>query len=186
MNRVAIAVGGVLLIVLLVAGAFMAVQLISAQSLDTDLAPGTKVLENVFDNGSGNPVTVKTIIEPSPELPDKGPEAAGIFLRQEGNSYYVGSGSISLNVEVINGERSVVSDHSGPELEVVVGPDTIFYGDVTEIEIEGAESGEQRLVQEIGLAERPDEMPEGAEFAAWGERRGDRVIAEVVVFSEMR
>jgi hypothetical protein len=185
MNRVAIAIGGVLLIVLLVAGAFTAVQLISAQSLDTDLAPGTKVLENVFDDGSGNPVTVKTIIEPSPDLPDKGPEAAGIFLRQEDNSYYVGTGSISLNIEVINGERSVASDHSGPELEVVIGPDTLFYEDVTEVESNPTESGEHRLVQEIRLAEGLGEMQKGASFSAWGERQGDRVIAEVVVFSEM-
>jgi hypothetical protein len=186
MNRLAIAAGGVILIVLLVLGAFTAVQLISAQSLDADLALGTKVLENVFDDGSGNPVTVTTIIEPSPDLPDEGPEAAGIFLRQEGSGYHVGTGSISINVEVVNGERSVMADHSGPELEVVIGPNTLFYEDVTEVDFEPAESGERRLVQEIQSVDGFGELQEGASLTAWGEREGDRILAELVVFSEAR
>jgi hypothetical protein len=185
MNKWMLVIAGILLVVLLAAGAFTAVQLIGAQAQEDDLPSGVQVFENVFDDGSGSPVTVRTIIDPAPELPDRGADAAGIFLRQEDNSYFVGTGSITLDVEVVNGERSVAAEHSGPEVEVVVGHDTIFYEDVTKVEFEAGESKEQRLQQQVRLAERPEEMPEATDISAWGERRGDRVIAEIVVFSEV-
>lgn len=178
---------GLVLIGIVVAGAFTAVRLLSAPDVEADIPAGAMVLEDVFDDGSGNPVTVRTIIEPAAEVPPRPAEAAGVYKRQEDNSYFVGTGSISVSVNVVNGERSTAVDHSGPEIEVVVGRDTVFYRDVTEVNLEASESKEQRLQQEVvRMAERPSTIPAGANFAAWGEKRGDRVIADVVVISEQQ
>lgn len=183
-KTVLVLLGGIILVAVLAGGTFTAVQLLNSNQPDEELPAGAMVFEDVFDDGSGNPVTVKTIVDPAAELPQRPAEAGGIFLRAEDNSYFVGTGSISLNVTVINGERSVAAEHSGPEIEVVVGHDTIFYKDVTELEFESSESKEQRVQQEVKMVDQPGEMPETANIQAWGERRGDRVIAEVIVFSD--
>jgi hypothetical protein len=175
-----------LLAVLLLAGASTAVRLLSAQKEAGEEPPGAMVFEDVFDDGSGSPVTVRTVILPAAELPDRPAEAAGVLVRQEDNGYFVGTGSVSVSIEVINGEESSAVDHSGPEIEVIAGRDTRFYRDVTEVSFTAAESKEQTLQQEVVAVEQPESLPAGTEMQVWGERRGDRVIADVIVFSDKR
>lgn len=181
-----LAIGIIVLIGILAAGAFTAVQLIQAQRTEADLPPGAMVFEDVMDDGTGSPVTVKTVILPAAELPQRPSEASGVLKRQEDNSYFVGTGSISVNVQVVNGETSTAVDHSGPEIEVVTSRDTQFWQDVTQVEFTASESKEQTLQQEVVAVERPSAMPDGASIQVWGEKRGDRVVAEAIVFSEPR
>ena len=98
MNRKWITILGVgLVIVVLAAGGFTAVQLLADQSGEDDIPAGAMVFEDVFDDGNGSPVTVKTIIEPSPDLPNRPAEASGVFLRQVDNSYFVEICRVVLN-----------------------------------------------------------------------------------------
>lgn len=180
-----IVIGIIALLAILGGGAFTAVQLLANQG-ESDIPAGAQVFEDVFDDGTGNPVTVKTVILPAAELPVDQSGVAGVFLRQEDNSYYVGTGSTSVNIQIENGEPSVAVDHSGPEVEVVVSNDTIFYEDITEVSFEASESKEQTLQQVVRQVDEPAELLGGASFTAWGERRGDRVVATVVVFTEVR
>lgn len=187
MNRKVLDIVGVgVLLVLLAAGAYTAVQLLAAQNKLGDLPAGAMVFEDVMDDGTGNPVTVKTVILPADELPERPSEAGGVLVRQVDNSYFVGTGSISVNVQVVNGETSTAVDHSGPEIEVVAGRDTQFYRDVTKVDMTASESKEQLFQQELVPVEQPETMPDGAGFQAWGEMRGDRVIADIIVYSEPR
>ncbi len=172
-------------VLLLGAGAFTAVRLLNAED-SNDLPAGVQVFEDVYDDGNGNPVTVKTIILPAAELPTDQSGVAGVFLRQEDNSYFVGTGSTSVNVNIVNGESSVAVDHSGPEVEVVVNHDTIFYEDITEVSFESSESKEQTLQQVVRQVDLPSDLLGGTSITAWGERRGDRVVATVIVFAEVR
>ncbi len=72
MNRKILGIVGiVVLIVVLAGGAYTAVQLAAAQSESTDLPSGAMVFEDVMDDGSGNPVTVKTVILPAEGLPKR-------------------------------------------------------------------------------------------------------------------
>jgi hypothetical protein len=185
-RNILVIAGVVVLIVVLAAGAFVAADLLAEQKQKADLPPGALVFEDVMDDGSGNPVTVKTVILPAEELPERPSEASGVFKRQEDNSYFVGTGNISISVNEVNGETTTAVEHSGPEIEVVTGRDTQFYRDVTQIEYASTESKEQTLQQTLALMEQPQEMPEGAEIQAWGQKSGDRVIADVVVFSDPR
>ncbi len=177
-----IGIGLVGLLLVLGAGAFTAVRLLSAE--EEGLPTGAQVFEDVFDDGSGNPVTVKTVILPADDLPAERAGAAGVLLRQEDNSYFVGTGSTSVNISITNGEPSVAVDHSGPEVEVVVSHDTIFYEDITEVSFESSESKEQTLQQVVRQVAPPSELMAGGSMTIWGERRGDRVVDTVIVFSE--
>jgi len=187
MNRKLLAsIGIVVLILVLGAGAFVATQLIAQQKQQADLPPGSLVFEDVMDDGSGNPVTVTTIILPAKELPERPSEAGGVVKRQVDNSYFVGTGNISINISEVNGETTTAVDHSGPEIELVTGRDTLFYRDVTQVDFTASETKEQTLYQELALVEQPETMPEGAEIQAWGQKSGDRVVADVIVYSEPR
>ncbi len=126
------------------------------------------------------------MILPAAELPERPSEAGGVLKRQEDNSYFVGTGSISVNVNVVNGETSTAVDHSGPEIEVVTNHDTQFYRDVTKVSLTAAESKEQTVHQEVVPVEQPETMPDGTNFQAWGEKRGDRVVADMIVYSDSR
>lgn len=180
-----IGIGLVVVLAILGAGAFTAVQLLTAQD-EPEIPAGAQVFEDVYDDGSGNPVTVQTVILPAPELPTDGDSIGGVFLRQEDNSYFVGTGSTSVSIQVENGETSTAVDHSGPEIEVVVTGDTVFYEDITEVSFESSASKEQTLQQEVRQVDQPTGLAKGASFAVWGERRGDRMTATVVVFAEDR
>lgn len=185
MNRRILGIVGIgVLVVVLAAGAYTAVQLAGAQNEPDDLPAGSMVFEDVTDDGSGNPVTVKTVILPAVELPDRASEAGGVLVRQVDNSYFVGTGSVSVSISVVNGETSTAVDHSGPEIEVVTNRDTQFYRDVTKVNFTASESKEQTLQQEVAPVAQPETMPDGANFQAWGEKRGDRVVADIVVYSE--
>jgi hypothetical protein len=182
-----IAIGLVALLAVLGGGAYTAVQLLTAQN-DPDVPAGAQVFEDVFDDGSGSPVTVKTILLPAPEIPTSNEGVGGIFLRQEDNSYFVGTGDSSVSVQVENGEAATAIDHSGPEVEVVVNQDTVFYEDITEVNFasQEGESKEQTIQQEVRQVDPPSDLAQGASLLVWGERRGDRIVATVVVFAEGR
>lgn len=178
---------GLVVLVILGAGAFTAVQLLTAQN-DPDVPAGAQVYEDVFDDGSGSPVTVKTVILPAPEIPTSNEGVGGVFLRQEDNSYFVGTGDSSVSVQVENGEAATAVEHSGPEVEVVVTQDTIFYEDITKVNFAASEgeSKEQTVQQEVRQVDPPSDLAQGASVLVWGERHGDRVVATVVVFTEGR
>ena len=181
-KRVLVIVGGLILVLVLGAGAFTAVRLL-AEPEQSDYGAGVQVFEDVIDDGSG-PVSITTILEPSPDLPNREADVSGIFLRREDNSVFVGTGNISVSVMVEDGKPSTTTDHSGPEIEVVLTRDTVFYEDVTEISREAMESGEQHIQQEVRQVDELADLTKGASIGVWGERRGDRVIAEVVVYRE--
>jgi hypothetical protein len=190
MKRSILIASGVVVLVLLLAGAaFMGAQMLSRpdeMAGDAEEGGSVRVMEIVADDGSG-PVHLRIKIEPAPELPDRPAEVGGIFVRRQDNSIFVGTGDIELDVEVNGGtgERSVNLSHSGPEVEVVVTRDTIIYWDETEISTgdpSERKSGELTIQQVIRPIDSLEEVGKNTELQVWGERRGDRVVAEVLVY----
>ena len=187
MKRTVLIAGGLVLLVALLAGAaYVGTRMLTAPDEGASATGGTgRVMEIVSDDGSG-PVSLRIIIEPSPELPDRPSEASGIFLRRQDDSIFVGTGSIELDVEVESGSDPVISLSSdGPEIEVVVTHDTVIYSDETDIhggEPGSRESGEKTVQQVIKPADSLDELGLNTELQVWGKRRGDRVVAEVLVY----
>jgi signal transduction histidine kinase len=112
------------------------------------------------------------------EMPDNPPDVGGLFVRRDGNTLFVGTGNMS-------GSR--MSDgtwhfqHDGPVVQVVTTRDTLVYRDDTLQQLGGVAPSEpvQQLLQPGSLAE----LGKNSTVKAWGERRDDRLVAEVVVFS---
>ena len=189
MKRHILILGGIiLLVIVLAAGAFTAARLLSEPDEATAAAGGVRIMESVMDDGSG-PVSVRTVFLPAPELPDEPAATGGIVLRKQDNRLIVGTGNIEVNVEVdIDPEtgqerQNVVPRTDGPEIEVVIGRDTVIYRDVTDFSANmPTESGERELQQVVRQVDTADDIESQIEIQVWGERRGDRVTADVVVF----
>ena len=183
-------VGGLIIVLVLAAGAFTAVRLLSApEEAAATGGSGARVMQSVIAQNGGAPVAVQTTILPASELPDEPTAASGIFVRREDNSIVVGTGNIDIEVDIEvdpqTGQESMtmVPSSDGPEIEVVMTHDTVVYRDVTDFSLDGpVESGEREIVQKVQQVETADEIGENMELQVWGERRGDRVIATVVVY----
>lgn len=188
MNRKSLLVmGGIVVVLLLAAGGVTAVRLFSAQAqADQEYGPGVQVFEDVMDDGSGSPVSVRTVVQPAAELPDESAVGGGVITRNGDSSVFFGTGSTSVNVVVENGEPTVTTDFSGPELEAVLTHDTMFYRDETDLTLDFSQSGERVVQQKVRAVERPLTFPEGGSITVWGEKRGDRIVATVVVFGEVQ
>ena len=148
-----------------------------------------RVMELVNDDGSG-PVSMRISIEPSPDLPETSSEVGGVFLRREDNSVFVGTGSTELNVDIHIDETgaiepSVSLTSNGPEIEVVVSHDTVLYEDVTDIPgFDGVagKGGDHTIQQTVKRVDSLEELKGNAELQVWGSKRGDRVVADVMVY----
>jgi hypothetical protein len=193
-KRILMVLGGLVLLVVLVAGVFTAVRLLATpeETVTASSGGGARVMQSVQSVDGGAPVSVQTTILPAPELPDEPTAASGIFVRREDNSIVVGTGNVDLEVDVeVNPETgqettTLIPSSDGPEIEVVITHDTQVYLDVTDFTMEGpVESGEREIVQAVRRVETADEIGENMELQVWGERSGDRIIATIVVYGPL-
>jgi hypothetical protein len=187
MKRSMLITGGILVLVLLLTSAtFVGARMLrDSDKEESEDGGGGKVMELTTNDGSG-PTSLRLKIEPSPELPDEPAEVNGVLVRRQDNSVFVGTGEIRLGITMDEaGQQSVSLDHSGPEVEVVINHDTLIYRDETDMSIIGPgsdKSGEQTIQQVVKAVDSLDEVGDNAEVEVWGERRGDRVVAEVLVY----
>ncbi len=196
MKRVFIIVGILVIVFLLVGGGYTAVKLLAEPEEETAVSSsgssGARVMQSVQITNDGNPVSVQTTILPAEELPDEETTASGIVLSRQDDTLTVGTGAIELSVEVeVDGSTgqettSVVPSTNGPELEVVLTRDTVLYRDVTDIVGQMPdESGEVTILQEIRPITDSSQIKEKMEVHIWGEQRGDRIIADTIVFGPL-
>ena len=124
-------------------------------------------------------------------LPETPFELVGGVISQEGNSLFVQVRQMNEALGLIGGkgvDRKGGSTESGPPTEVVITHETEFFRDATwdpyfngEVDrraLKGAGEVQQEIVP--GSAE---EVGPGSGITVWGERNGDRVVAEFVVYS---
>ena len=199
MNRRMILIGtAVFLVILLAGGAYTAVRLLVPESksepgVDTAVAStGGRVMQSISSQNGGPPVAVQTTILPAPELPDEPSAAFGILESREDNALLIGTGNIDLEVDIEvdpeTGQESttLIPTTDGPKLEVVLTPDTILYRDVTDLRLQPEqESGERALVQQLRQVDSADDITGNMELEVWGERRGDRIVATVLVYGPL-
>jgi hypothetical protein len=94
---------------------------------------------------------------------------------RQDNALFVGTGHFMLNIA----DGDVVTDYDGPKVEVVVTHATEVYRDITEYGTAEAEDGKIRQVVRPGSV---DEIGTDNLISVWGEERGSRVFAEVLVY----
>jgi len=190
MKKTAMIVGGIaLLAALLAAGAYTAVQLLSAAEPQATSAGPGRVMESVMVENDGSPVSVRTTILPSPDLPAEESAAFGVFISRQDDNIIIGTGNIDLDVDIEVDPQSgqeqttVIPRTDGPELEVVISNDTQIYRDVTDLSGPGpSESGEREIQQQVKRVDSAEDIGQNTEIEVWGDRRGDRLFATTVVF----
>jgi hypothetical protein len=137
--------------------------------------------------GKGDIMSVAINIIPAEELPKTAPEVRGLFVERKDKTIVVQSVSLDAGgkgIVVEKGEGGAVSSSadldSGPKVEVVVTNETIIYRETTEFSKppKGNETIQQ-TVEESTL----DELNSQSMITVWGRKSGDRIIAEVLFFS---
>ena len=161
-------------------------------------------VERVIDKGAG-PVSQSAIVRivtmPASELPDSSPDVSGISLRLEGGTLTVGTGGITADVDVkiLNDSppvETITLTHDGPEIEVLLGPDTVVYreetvmpgGNIEEMLPKDANvSLESEIViqQIVVRVDSWDDIGESTEIQAWGRKQGNAIVADVLVYREL-
>lgn len=162
--------GGVLVVLLLAGAAFMGGRMLSGQNQANNGGSGSG---SFMISGPGG--TQSFDIVPAAELPSASPEVSGILVRSEDNTLIVGTGP----VRIIMNEGEIGASHDGPEVEVVVTHNTVIYCDTTQFEISEIKDGK---VQEVVKPGSSDEIEKNYFVRAWGEERGDRLFADVLVY----
>lgn len=179
-------VGAAVLLVVIVAGAaFAAAQMLGAQPTSAAGGGGGRQIQ-MKTSGPGGAHQANISFKPAPELPSTPSVAQGVLVRRKDNTVVVGTGQVQAVVQAEKtGQGSSSLSHSGPEVEVVVGRDIAVYKDTTKVsELLGAgKSGEVTLQQTVQRVDSLDEARDGGtEVEVWGEKRGDRIVATVVVY----
>ncbi len=193
MKRSLIALTVVVVLILIAGGGYTAVKLLAEPEEETAVSGGGgRVMQSVEIGNDGAAVSVQTTILPAEELPEEEASAFGIVLSRQDDTLTIGTGDLELSVDVeVNGETgqettSVVPSTNGPELEVVLTRDTILYREVTDVAGQMPnQSGEVTIMQEIRPVTDSSQIETQMEVQVWGERRGDRIIADVVVFGPL-
>jgi hypothetical protein len=197
-RKLVIGAGAVALVIALVAIFVMpGLMAVDGSNSDGDIGsassdvrrPAGRVMETVFDDGNG-PVASRIEILPSPDLPERAPDTDGVFVKRVDNSVFVGTGNVNLDLhleQAADGSiQPIVSLSSdGPEVEVVITRDTVLYLDVTEIPGEGGvpgKAGDVTVTQKVRVIDSLDDLKGNAELQVWGTRRGDRVVADTLIY----
>jgi hypothetical protein len=174
-------IAGVALVVLVLAGAAF----VGARLLRAAPAParegGMQVVAKM-DGGAQRAINIKVV--PAKELPQSEAILEGVFTKRQDNSIFLGTGDIRVMVtKEDDGSGSRKADFSGPVIEVVVGRDTQVWQDHTEmLPAELPATGDEVTIQQTVTPGSLDDLTENSTVSVWGERRGDRVVATVVVY----
>jgi hypothetical protein len=164
-------------IVLLVAAAFVGGQLLNRQT--NPQAGGPDLF--VSGGGPGGGSTIELKVTPAAELPTRQPEAGGLFVRREDNSLFIGTGQITM---MVSAEGSSSANYDGPVVEVVVNGETQVYKEVSVPPPRPAEGETEQVIQQEVVEGTIEEIGEQSMVTAWGRKVGDRIIADILVYSE--
>ena len=176
-RRTKLIVGVVALVLLLGGAAFVGGRLLN-QAVPAG-GPGGMMIGGGPDGGQR--VSVEFV--PAKELPTAPPDARGLFAERKDNSVYVAIGDKFMVRVDKDGSVNTQTDGNGDKLEVVVTSDTTIYKDVTELGLKGAPPSDSKVQQQVAPGSL-DEIGSNSFVSAWGEKRGDRVIARILVYSQ--
>jgi hypothetical protein len=168
---------GVVLLLVLAAAAFLGGRYLQKGPL----AIGGMFLSSKGPEGHVEQIFSKNDIIPAPELPQTAADATGVFLRRQNNSFFIGTGNVTLQVKGNgpNGTPQVGSSYDGPLVEVVTTPNTKIYKDVTDLNNVPSHTKVQQKVVPGSL----DEISQTSLINAWGKKTGDRLVADLLLYN---
>lgn len=174
-KRILIAVGTVVLLGVLAGAAYVAGRLL--------VEPVTTNEASVMTRGSDGQTKVQIVdvdTKRAEELPDRPPDVTGLMTRAENNSIYIGIGpKRDFGFSTTSTGDYDASDFDAI-VEVVVTRSTEMHKDVTGAQSLGPGQKLETIQQKVAPLDLDDLRGQGL-IMAWGERRGDRLIADVVL-----
>ncbi len=179
-KTILIVVGVVILVAVLAGAAFVGAQLLAGQGQPAQASKGAITM---MTDQNGKPVqAVQPDIQPAKELPQTPADVRGVFDHRKDKSIFIGTGVILRKVDQDqSGKVTTSSTFDGPIVEVVVTSQTIVYSNVTNRQFNGQPpSGKIQQVVEPGSL---DEIGKDSTLLVWGKKTGDRIIADVIVYS---
>jgi hypothetical protein len=182
MKKRILTISGIVALALLLAGAaFVGGRLLNGKGLPAMWSGGP------FLQGGGNGQDVRINvddIQPAKELPQAPADVWGVFESRQDNSIFLGTGIVDLGVQIDDqtGEVQTSSDHDGPTVEVVVTSQTTIYKDVTMKQFNGPPPEGQKIQQVVEPGSL-DDIGESSLITVWGKKTGDRIIADVLVYT---
>ncbi len=181
MKRSILIVGSILALALVLVGAaFVGGRLLNRQQPAQRAGSGKQVM---IQSGGKTAQTFRLDMNPAPELPTTPADVRGIFQRRADSSFWIGSGRVSMSaMKSQDGTISMTSSFDGPVIEVVVAHDTTVYRDVTMKQYDAPPAGDQKMQQVVEPGSL-DEIGENSSLIVWGDKRGDRIVARVLVYS---
>ncbi len=178
-------IGGILIVFLAVA-AFLGARLLKPQTtLQGD--PGGKGLMMMGGGGKGGPgaKSVRLDLKPAKEVPQEKATTAGLFVRREDQSIFIGTGRVTMAIKKGPGgaEGQPSSSYDGPVVEVVINHETKVYQDITDFTPpDQAANGGTITMQQVVKPGSLDDIGSNSMISVWGDKQGDRYIAKVITF----
>lgn len=119
-------------------------------------------------------------IVPAEGLPHDEPVAMGLFAERKDNSIFVTIGDrFTVDVDR-NGTVNAQTNGNGDKLEIVITTNTTLYKSVMPNDMP---SGGGKVQQQLAPGAL-DELGAASIVSVWGERRGDRVLATILVYEQ--
>ena len=172
-----IVVGLGFLALVLAGGAFMAGRLLGEGG--GDYGSGDDGLKVNIGTGNGNMTEVDFVRDE--ELPEEPPDVAGAFERRQDNRIFVNETDGGFALCKNDDGTMSVTNATGKISEAVVTAETAVYVDRTmETLDEAVAEGVLRQILEPGTVE---EIGELSFVRAWGEMRGDRLVASLLLYT---
>lgn len=143
--------------------------------------------------GGPGSFSVKIDMTPAPELPKTEPETRGTFVERKDNTIVIqelsmemGKGGVVVQTGSGGGGPSIAGgpgNNDGPKVEVVINNETVTYRDATEMP-PPSEASESMVIQQVVEEGTLDDLNSDSMVMVWGRKNGDRIIAEVILYSQ--
>jgi hypothetical protein len=139
--------------------------------------------------GKGGTMAISANVIPAEELPKTSPEGMGSFVERKDNTIvlqpiplHTGAGGVVKPDSEAEAAVGAPADlNSAPVVEIVVTNETIIYQETTQLS--GPPSGETETIQQTVEESTLDHLDSQSMVTVWGRKKGDRIIAEVLLYS---
>jgi len=173
----------VLAIVLLAGAAFVGARLLNKGTQQTQSGPQIMEIGSSGARGGGGPAmkSMRIEVEPAKEIPTRQSDMSGMVTEIKDKSIMMNdSGKIAVSIDE-SGEVTTTTDQNSPSKEVVITADTELYRDAT-FDTQMPQDGKktQQIVEPFDFSA----IEKNNFISVWGYQRGDRLIAEVILYMQ--
>jgi hypothetical protein len=115
-------------------------------------------------------------ITPAAELPTTPPEISGLYVEHQDHTMMIHTVSFDPGIGGILGDS--VDVNSAPKVEIILTGKTTIYRNTTEMS-----PSSSHAINQTVEASTPNELIPPTMITVWGRKSGDRIIADVLLFS---